>query len=274
MGAGVISFIDSVVLDTMIRGQHKRTIILTIKHYGAQIFSDRDFIFTELYLVQQNALTFSAEIRFNIDRDVLVQIGNLTSVGVTDNREGANIRPIRVNRDYLFLSKPEGTGNWVRLMIVYEKPVSIQFSMLWNASSNTYTTILISQIDFYNPDIIHKALNDSPVRVSRKKLFFEQADIWFLKGNASVVMGEGSTRGMVQTADNEFYEFPLSGQNFEFSIPVFSKSKKMSVQFGLGDGKETAIKHHLLINGKALDKIKSKEKNTEKTANIIFFRNH
>ncbi len=277
MGAGVISFVDSVVLDTIIRGQKQRTVILTIKHYGAQVFADRDYVFTELFLEKRNTLVLNAEIRFNIDRDILVQIGNLKSVSASENQKDKKYNFYQTRqgmRDsyYLLLQKPEGTGNWVRLIIPYEKPVSVQFSLLWNSSTNTYVPLLNSSLDYLDQDLLHKALDQSPIRISRKKIFFEQSDLWFLKGKATVINKKNTTKGVVQTGDNEYYEFPLSIDLFEFSVPVLSVSKKINLRIGLGDDKETAVKHQVFINGKALKKLKPNEAGSDKTAAIVFSR--
>lgn len=281
MGAGIVSFIDSIVIDTVIRGQKQRTIILTVKHYGAQVFAERGLLFTELFLEKRNSLVFFAEIRFNIDRDILIQIGNFSGKFSADRRNGSNSRAyhnpdieranIGGNNHYL-LQKPEGNGNCVRIEIPYDKPVSVIFSALWNASEKTYATLLSSQIDYLNQHILHNDLSRSPVRVTRKKIFYEQSDIWFLSGIANIVSEDEPVHGMIQISENEYYEIPLNGKTFHFTIPVFSKSSKNLLRFGLSDNRETAFKHHLKINGKELNKINPKDTEKKKTLNLVFIR--
>ena len=225
IGAGVISFKDSVVKDTLIRGARGRLVIYTIRHYGTQVFTSRSILFSKLELSKRNSEFLIFDLQYDYDRGSLASFNNYTQ----------------------FFQPSDG-----KMSIHIEFPWQPTIQIFLARIQNDYTKEYVS---FFQDDFVYKnilkttdKLSLIPFPVINKEIRIEKRTAYFLEGEAVVLNAEVNSQCLLHIDDDRYYELEVVQNKIQFKIPMVEDGKTKKLSWALGSTGEKIVRNQLMIN--------------------------
>jgi hypothetical protein len=245
IGVGVLSFKDSVLRDTVIRGDLVHQIIYSIRNYGAQVFSDRDLDFYDLSVEKRSMPFVDIELNFYLDRPILARIVNMT--GIFD---------------------PDQYHTSVRYSGIYENPLNVLLAYLDNFQKPVYINFFQGTLDKSQVAGFEQDLKRSKIKLIRKKITFIQEERLLLKIKSKAILRNPYRYGIVYFDQKKYYEFEPRRDTIEVLLPLDPQKKDFIIQFGLGEDQDIQLKHRIHLDAGILASLNRKKH--IKTANALF----
>lgn len=242
IGVGVISFKDSVVKDTLVKGARGRLVVYTIRHYGTQVFASRDISFSKLILSKSASDFLMVELQFEFDRSALASFNNYTQF----------FQPI---------------DNKINMHVEYplENQIRIYLARIQNDYTKEYSAFF--QDDFTKESILKTLdkLSLIPIPFIKKEIRIENKTSFFLEGEGIVTNHAPKMQCLINIDNDRYYEIDPIENRLRFKIPIEADGKIKKISWAVGSDREKPVRNYLMIN--------TKELNKSSTAGAVFMKN-
>lgn len=228
IGVGIASFKDSVVKDTLIRGVKTRLTRYTIRHYGTQVFCERDLTMDSLFIEKRAEDFLVLDLQFQSDRSMLVAAGSRVQFV---NAIGSSV-PMHIE-------------------VPYEPGMILTLARASNEQTKEYT--LFFQDTVKNVLALTQALSPSPVLLHRKDIRIVRKEKWFLRGTARLVHPTLATACHVYINQDGYYIADKRDDRIMWNIPVEVDADTAVYAFAVGKEIQKTITNQIRIQTPALD---------------------
>ncbi|MCK6543088.1 CAP domain-containing protein [bacterium] len=228
IGIGIASYKDSVIKDTLIRGAKTRLARYTIRHYGTQVFCERDLMMDSLFIEKRSDDFLVLDLQFQSDRSMLV---------------AASPRVQFVNAI--------GNSVPIHIEIPYEPGMILTLARASNEQTKEYA--LFFQDTVKSVLSLTQALSPSPVLLQRKDIAIARKEKWFLRGTARLVHPTLATACHVYINKDGYYIARKRGDRIEWSIPIEADADTALYAFAVGKEIQKTITNQIYINTAVLD---------------------
>ncbi|MBL7995706.1 CAP domain-containing protein [bacterium] len=225
IGAGVISFKDSVVKDTLIRGARGRLVIYTIRHYGTQVFAARSISFSKLTLSKSISEFLILDLRYDYDRGALASFNNYTQ----------------------FFQPSEGKMS-IYIEFPLQPAIQIFLAHIQNDYTKEYTSFFQDIFVYENILKTMDKLSLIPYPIRSKEIRIEKKPAYFLEGEAVVLNGNSNTQCLMHVDDERYYELEADQNKIYFKIPIVEDGKTKKILWAFGSTREKTVRNLLMID--------------------------
>ena len=231
IGIGVISFKDSTVKDTVIKGAHGRLVVYTIRHYGTQVFTSRSISFSKLELVKSETEFLVFDLQFEYDRSTLASFNN-----------------------YSQFFKPSGNKMSMHVEIPVQPSVKIYLAHIQNDYTKEYLSFFQDEFIYENVVKTLDKLSGIPFPIINKDIKIKKKQSFFLEGEGTLVSQDPQIQCLLNIDSDRYYELEIAQNKLRFRIPIDQDGTTKKISLAIGNGRQKLVTNVLMIDTAVLDK--------------------